>query len=123
MSLFRVAPSGAGPRRPCPSDNGWIIFLGSTGKPTGVAVTHRGAAAWVDGEARLFLQVAELTPRDRVFAGLSVAFDTSGEEMWLAWCHGGCLVPAPRALVKMGADLSLQPAARYRAPHSSAGSG
>ena len=32
-------------------------------------------------------------PQDRVLAGLSVAFDASCEEMWLAWRHGACLVP------------------------------
>lgn len=101
-----VAPGGAGPRRPRPSDDAWIIFTsGSTGRPKGVAVTHRSAAAFVDAEARLFLRRAPLRPGDRVLAGLSVAFDASCEEMWLAWRHGGCLVPAPRSLVKTGADL------------------
>ena len=41
-----------------------------------------------------------------MLAGLSVAFDASCEEMWLAWRHGGCLVPAPRALVRSGMDLA-----------------
>ena len=40
-----------------------------------------------------------------MLAGLSVAFDASCEEMWLAWGHGACLVPAPRALVRSGEDL------------------
>ncbi|HEY4797289.1 MAG TPA: Pls/PosA family non-ribosomal peptide synthetase, partial [Mycobacterium sp.] len=35
----------------------------------------------------------------------SVAFDASCEEMWLAWRHGACLVPAPRSLVRSGMDL------------------
>ena len=35
-------------------------------------------------------------------AGLSVAFDASCEEMWLAWRYGACLVPAPRSLVQVG---------------------
>ena len=38
-------------------------------------------------------------------AGLSVAFDASCEEMWLAWRYGACLVPAPRSLVRSGIDL------------------
>ena len=38
-------------------------------------------------------------------AGLSVGFDASCEEMWLAWAHGACLVPAPRSLVRSGMDL------------------
>ncbi|MEV7693258.1 Pls/PosA family non-ribosomal peptide synthetase [Microbacterium sp. NPDC089189] len=88
-------------------DDAWIIFTsGSTGVPKGVAVSHRSAAAFVDAEARLFLQGAPLGPGDRVLAGLSVAFDASCEEMWLAWRHGGCLVPAPRSLVRSGEDLA-----------------
>lgn len=88
-------------------DDAWVIFTsGSTGVPKGVAVTHRAAAAFVDAEARLFVPHAPLGPDDRVLAGLSVAFDASCEEMWLAWRHGACLVPAPRSLVRSGEDLA-----------------
>lgn len=87
----------------------WIIFTsGSTGKPKGVAVSHRSAAAFVDAEAEMFLvnhHTGPIAPGDRVLAGLSVAFDASCEEMWLAWRNGACLVPAPRALVRSGVDL------------------
>ena len=93
-------------RDPDAQDDAWVIFTsGSTGTPKGVAVTHRNAAAFVDAEARIFLTEAPLTPGDRVMAGLSVAFDASCEEMWLAWRHGACLVPAPRSLVRAGMDL------------------
>ena len=93
-------------RGPVDTDDCWIIFTsGTTGLPKGVAVTHRSAAAFVDAESRLFLQDAPLGPGDRVLAGLSVAFDASCEEMWLAWAHGACLVPAPRSIVKSGLDL------------------
>ncbi|OJX97376.1 MAG: amino acid adenylation protein [Micrococcales bacterium 73-15] len=91
---------------PRPQDDAWIIFTsGSTGTPKGVAVSHRSAAAFVDAEADLFLADDPLGPGDRVLAGLSVAFDASCEEMWLAWRSGACLVPAPRALVRSGEDL------------------
>ncbi|MEQ4721226.1 Pls/PosA family non-ribosomal peptide synthetase [Nonomuraea sp. B19D2] len=94
------------PSPPALDDDAWIIFTsGSTGRPKGVAVTHRSAAAFVDAEAGLFLRERPLGPGDRVLAGLSVAFDASCEEMWLAWRHGACLVPAPRALVRTGMDL------------------
>ena len=83
--------SSSPPARPAPQGRG--------------GVTTARAAAFVDAEARLFLQDAPLGPRDRVLAGLSVAFDASCEEMWLAWRHGACLVPAPRALVRSGMDL------------------
>ena len=96
---WRAAP-------PLTRDDAWIIFTsGSTGTPKGVAVTHRSAAAFVDAEAQMFLRDNPIGPGDRVLAGLSVAFDASCEEMWLAWRHGACLVPAPRSLVRSGMDL------------------
>ncbi|WP_221351333.1 Pls/PosA family non-ribosomal peptide synthetase [Streptomyces beigongshangae] len=92
--------------RPGTGHDAWVIFTsGSTGRPKGVAVTHRSAAAFVDAEARLFLTEDPIGPGDRVMAGLSVAFDASCEEMWLAWRYGACLVPVPRSQVRSGADL------------------
>ncbi|ATG54030.1 amino acid adenylation protein [Brachybacterium ginsengisoli] len=89
-----------------PTDDAWVIFTsGSTGRPKGVAVSHRSAAAFVQAESRMFLQDAPIGPGDRVMAGLSVAFDASCEEMWLAWAYGACLVPAPRSLVRSGVDV------------------
>lgn len=91
---------------PALDTDAWIIFTsGSTGKPKGVAVSHRSAAAFVDAEAEMFLPNDPLNTEDRVLAGLSVAFDASCEEMWIAWRNGACLVPAPRALVRSGVDL------------------
>ena len=100
---------GRSPIEPAPpgtDDDAWVIFTsGSTGKPKGVAVTHRNAAAFVDAESRMFLVDDPIGPGDRIMAGLSVAFDASCEEMWLAWAYGGCLVPAPRSLVRSGVDV------------------
>lgn len=100
------ADPGVRAARPGPEHDAWIIFTsGSTGKPKGVAVSHRSAAAFVDAEAALFLADEPIAPGDRVMAGLSVAFDASCEEMWLAWRYGACLVPVPRSQVRSGADL------------------
>ena len=101
-----VEVSGRAGEDPDPADDAWVIFTsGSTGTPKGVAVTHRSAAAFVDAESRIFLQDKPIGPRDRVMAGLSVAFDASCEEIWLAFAHGACLVPAPRSLVRSGVDV------------------
>ena len=108
QGLIRGPGSSRGWRagNPMIRDDAWIIFTsGSTGTPKGVAVTHRNAAAFVDAEARVFLRDSPIGPGDRVLAGLSVAFDASCEEMWLAWRYGACLVPAPRSLVRSGMDL------------------
>ncbi|MGL5819893.1 MAG: amino acid adenylation domain-containing protein, partial [Phycicoccus sp.] len=100
------APADPGADPPTGTDDAWVIFTsGSTGTPKGVAVSHRSAAAFVDAEARMFLRHHPIGPGDRVMAGLSVAFDASCEEMWLAWRHGACLVPAPRSMVRSGMDL------------------
>ena len=62
------------PRKPQADDDSWVIFTsGSTGMPKGVAVQHRSSAAFVDAEARIFLQDDPIGPHDRVLAGLSVA--------------------------------------------------
>ncbi len=98
--------AGVPAARPGTGHDAWIIFTsGSTGRPKGVAVSHRSAAAFVDAEADLFLTEEPIGPGDRVMAGLSVAFDASCEEMWLAWRYGACLVPVPRSQVRGGADL------------------
>jgi non-ribosomal peptide synthetase-like protein len=100
--LAVIADPRGGAGAPSPSDDAWVIFTsGSTGAPKGVAVTHRSAAAFVDAEAGLW----SVSPGDRVLAGLSVGFDASCEEIWLAWRHGAALVPAPRSVMRSGADL------------------
>lgn len=106
IDVTGLADAAAPAARPGPEHDAWIIFTsGSTGKPKGVAVTHRSAAAFVDAEAALFLAEDPIGPGDRIMAGLSVAFDASCEEMWLAWRYGACLVPVPRSQVRSGADL------------------
>ncbi|CAN5435284.1 non-ribosomal peptide synthetase [soil metagenome] len=107
IAARRAQPAeAAGVSDPGLDDDAWVIFTsGSTGTPKGVAVSHRSAAAFVDAESRMFLQTEPLGVGDRVMAGLSVAFDASCEEMWLAWRYGACLVPAPRALVRSGIDV------------------
>ncbi len=99
-------PVSPADQSPTLTDDAWIIFTsGSTGKPKGVAITHRSAAAWIDAEARMYLQDAPMGAQDRVMAGLSVAFDASCEEMWVAWRHGATLVAAERGVVKSGDAL------------------
>ena len=93
--LIEVCHSGAGRLGlPTPDDDCWVIFTsGSTGVPKGVVVTHRSAAAFVDAETLLW----HIEPTDRVQAALSVGFDASCEEMWLAWRNGAALVATPRS--------------------------
>jgi acyl-CoA synthetase (AMP-forming)/AMP-acid ligase II len=99
LRVRQLAPAAGARRTPSAQDDAWVIFTsGSTGAPKGVAVSHSSAAAFVEAETRLW----HVSEHDRVLAGLSVGFDASCEEMWLAWRNGAALVPAPRALVRSG---------------------
>ncbi|WP_299556533.1 Pls/PosA family non-ribosomal peptide synthetase [uncultured Mycolicibacterium sp.] len=115
QGLVRGPGSSRGWRaaRPLSRDDAWLLFgLGRFGAVQGVAVTHRSAAALVDAEAQLFCRDRPLGPGDRVLAGHPITSEVSCEEMWLAWRHGACLVPAPRALVRTAADLGAWLVAR-----------
>ncbi len=102
LAVSRRRPGRSLKGRLRPVDDCWLIFTsGSTGAPKGVAVSHRAAAAFVDAEAKLW----DVRGDDRVLAGLSVGFDASCEEIWLAWRHGAALVPCPRSIVQSGVDL------------------
>ena len=102
LEIRSLGEAGGAERAPAPQDDAWVIFTsGSTGASKGVAVSHRSAAAFVDAEAQLWT----IDVDDRVMAGLSVGFDASCEEIWLAWRHGAALVPAPRCVVRSGTEL------------------
>jgi non-ribosomal peptide synthetase component F len=45
-------------------------------------------------------------PEDRVYQGLTMAFDFSVEEIWVPWMSGSTLVPKPAGTTMVGADLS-----------------
>jgi non-ribosomal peptide synthetase component F len=95
-------------RRPVPRDDAWIIFtFGTAGPPRCAAVTHGHAAAFIDAGAGRSPLADPLRPGDRMLAGLSEAWDASCEEMWLAWRHGACLVPA-RAMMNILREQLMQ---------------
>ena len=43
---------------------------------------------------------------DRVYQGLTIAFDFAIEETWVPWLAGATLVPKPRGGSLLGRDLS-----------------
>ncbi len=91
-------------------DSAYIIYTsGSTGRPKGVAVEHASICNFV----RVAAEVYGVRPDDRVYQGMTIAFDFSVEEIWVPWMVGATLVPKPRG---------RQPAGR-RAARSSSPSG
>lgn len=81
----------------------YIIYTsGSTGRPKGVAVEHASICNFV----RVAAEVYGYVPADRVYQGLTIAFDFSVEEIWVPWMAGSTLVPKPEGSTLLGADLA-----------------
>lgn len=81
----------------------YVIFTsGTTGEPKGVEIEHRSVATLVDGDCTEFC----LGPADRVAQCSSGAYDSSVEEMWLAFAAGATLVPIDDETLRGGPDLA-----------------
>ena len=103
-----LAPSGPAPeRRPqrrasSPDSLAYVIYTsGTTGHPKGVMIEHQMAANLVHADVDYF----ELGSRDRVAQTTSAAYDSSVEEVWLAWGAGATVVVVDDERVRSGPDL------------------
>jgi non-ribosomal peptide synthetase-like protein len=80
----------------------YVIYTsGSTGRPKGVAIEHASICNFVQVAAEVY----GLTPRDRVYQGMTIAFDFSVEEIWVPWMAGATLVPKPDGGRVLGPEL------------------
>ncbi|AZQ70232.1 amino acid adenylation domain-containing protein [Streptomyces luteoverticillatus] len=80
----------------------YVIYTsGSTGRPKGVAIGHPAICNFV----RVAAEVYGLTSEDRVYQGMTLAFDFSVEETWVPWMAGATLVPRPAGPGLVGAEL------------------
>jgi non-ribosomal peptide synthetase-like protein len=93
---------GAGEAGEPPDDLCYIIYTsGSTGRPKGVAIGHASICNFV----RVAAEVYGMRPGDRVYQGMTVAFDFSVEEIWVPWMTGATLVPKPDGARMLGPEL------------------
>ena len=79
-----------------------IYTSGTTGKPKGVAIDHASICNFV----RVAAEVYGYAQNDRVFQGMTLAFDFSVEELWVPLLAGATLIPAPPGGSLVGADLA-----------------
>ncbi len=80
----------------------YIIYTsGSTGRPKGVAIEHASICNFV----RVAVEVYGIQPSDRVYQGMTIAFDFSVEEIWVPLLAGATLVPKPSGTSLLGAEL------------------
>ena len=80
----------------------YVIYTsGSTGRPKGVAIEHGSICNFV----RVAAEVYQIAGDDRVYQGMTIAFDFSVEEIWVPWMSGATLVPKPDGDRLLGREL------------------
>ena len=83
-------------------DLAYLIYTsGTTGRPKGVAIGHASICNFV----RVAAEVYGIRAEDRVYQGMTIAFDFSVEEIWVPWMAGATLVPKPAGPSLLGVDL------------------
>ncbi len=81
----------------------YIIYTsGTTGNPKGVAIEHPSICNFVRVAAELY----GYRPRDRVYQGMTIAFDFSVEEIWVPLMAGATLVPGRQGGNLVGEELA-----------------
>lgn len=80
----------------------YIIYTsGSTGKPKGVPIDHPQIVNFI----RVAAEVYGIRADDRMYQGLTIAFDFAIEEIWVPLAVGATLVPGPTGSRLVGQDL------------------
>lgn len=81
----------------------YVIYTsGSSGRPKGVEVAQSSICNFIHVVTGLY----NVTAGDRVYQGMSIAFDFSIEEIWPTWATGATLVAGPTDGRHLGGDLA-----------------
>jgi non-ribosomal peptide synthetase-like protein len=85
-----------------PANLAYLIYTsGTTGRPKGVMIEHRSIVNLISSDVDEF----GLSPDDRVSQNSSAAYDSSVEEMWLAFGAAATLVVMDEDTARLGPDL------------------
>ncbi len=100
------APGSPGFAAP-PAEKGdalcYIIYTsGTTGRPKGVAINHSSICNFLAACTPIY----GVTAGDRVYQGMTLAFDFSVEEIWPTFAAGATLVAGPTDHRRFGAGLN-----------------
>lgn len=86
-----------------PDGISYIIYTsGSTGRPKGVAISHSSICNFV----RVAGEVYGIRDSDRIYQGMTLAFDFSVEELWVPLIAGAAIVPGRSDATLVGRDLA-----------------
>ncbi len=103
VAALADAPLSESERGPHGDTLCYVLYTsGTTGNPKGVAVAHPSICNFV----RVAAERYGFGPGDRVYQGMSVAFDFSIEEIWVPLVAGATLVPNTAATSLFGDELA-----------------
>jgi non-ribosomal peptide synthetase-like protein len=109
LCLDREEPalSGMPSARPALPDEGdtiaYVMYTsGTTGRPKGVAVTHANICHFLS----VCTPIYGVRSHDRVYQGMTIAFDFSIEEIWPTFIAGGTLISGPIDGRRLGPALA-----------------
>ncbi len=78
-----------------------IYTSGTTGEPKGVLIEHGSICNLIESDMHAF----GLGDADRIAQGSSLAYDSSVEEIWMAWSVGARVVVMDDRTARLGPDL------------------
>lgn len=96
------APTVPTPSWLTPASLAYVIYTsGTTGRPKGVMIEHRSISNLIQSDLETF----GLAPSDRCVQGSSAAYDSSVEELWLAFAAGSTVVVMDEDAARLGPDI------------------
>ncbi|GAA1024890.1 Pls/PosA family non-ribosomal peptide synthetase [Amycolatopsis albidoflavus] len=104
LAAEAASASPARPRLwPAEDEVCYVIYTsGSTGRPKGVAVSQASICNFIGVVADIY----GVRRTDRVYQGMTIAFDFSIEEVWPTWAAGATLVAGPVGADRIGSGLA-----------------
>ena len=79
-----------------------LVTSGTTGRPKGVGITHASIINFL----RVVTPIYDVRSDNRVYQGMTIAFDFPFEEIWPAWIAGATLVAGPTDSRRLGQGLT-----------------